>query len=81
MIETQTSLQELKTSRKIKEAIDINKFIALSEEIVDNIDKDLVDQIVGRYGAAWGAETDEKNDFKEPVKLKQAMEALKILKL
>ncbi|MCJ1425169.1 hypothetical protein MMC29_003057 [Sticta canariensis] len=53
----------------------------MAEEVVDDVDEDLVDQIVGRYGADREAETDEEEDFKEPVRLKQAMEALEILQL
>lgn len=38
--------------------MNINKLIAPPEEIVDNLDEDLVDQIVGRYGAEPEEETD-----------------------
>lgn len=38
-----------------------------------------MDQIVGRYGAEREAETDEEEDFKKPIGLKQAVEALETL--
>lgn len=54
----------MKTSEKIKKAIDINWFIALLKKIIDNVDEDLVDQIVGKYSADWKAETDEEKIIK-----------------
>lgn len=78
--ETKKFLHELETLGRIKEAININNFIAPPEEIVDNVDKDLMDQIVGRYGAEREAKTDEEKDVKELIGLKQAVKALKTLK-
>ena len=68
VIKMQQSLQELENSKRIKETMDINRFIAPLEEVIDNVDKDLVDQIVDRYGADREAETTEENFFKKSVK-------------
>lgn len=43
----------------------IKRFIAPPEDILDNVDEDRE------------AETDEEEDFKEPIRMKQAMEALR----
>lgn len=80
MFKIKILLCELEISEKIRKTIDINKFITSSKKTIDNVNKDLMDQIIDRYGDNKNVKTDKKNNFQKYVGMKQAMKTLETLK-